>query len=299
MFSFRQLECFVVVAEELHYGRAAARLRIGQPPLSQQIRRLETDLSVNLFKRTRRSVELTEAGRVFLAQARSILETRRRSMVLAQRAARGELGVLRLALVPGGEAPVLAILRRFAELRPEISIEISILTTTRQLEALRGGAVDAGFLRPPAPDKQLGSRIVARESLIVAVPRRHPLARPGAVAIRDLSNQPMILFPRRISPDYYDKIVSLFQRSGASLNVVQDSEHVQTTLSLIAAGFGLSVFPESIRVCSHEDVVYQTLSTASFRVETALVWRSDQVTEALQELLRALPVIQKKISQGT
>lgn len=299
MFSFRQLECFVAVAEELHFGRAAARLRIGQPPLSQQIRRLESAVSVGLLKRTRRSVELTEAGRVFLTQARYILEARRRSLILAQRAARGELGALRIALVPGGEAPVVGILRRFAEIRPEISIEISILTTAGQLEALRADAVDAGFLRAPPPHKQLASRIVARESLIVAVPRSHPLALASGIAMRDLSNQPMILFPRRISPDYYDKVVSLFQRSDASLNVVQDSEHVQTTLSLVAAGFGLSVFPESIRTCTHEDVVYQPLSGVSFRVETALVWRRDQVTEALQALLRALPVILKKISQST
>lgn len=291
MFSFRQLECFIAVAEELHFRRAAARLRIGQPPLSQQIRRLETDLSVRLLNRTRRSVELTEAGRVFLAQARSILEERRRSLILVQRAARGELGALRIAVVPAGEAPVLAILRRFAETRPEISIEISILTTAGQLEALRGGAIDVGFLRPPVPDQQLAFRVVARESLIVAVPRSHPLARPGAVAIRELSNQPMILFPRRISPEYYDRVVSLFHRSGASLNVVQDSEHVQTTLSLVAAGFGLSVFPESIRACSYEDVVYQTLSDASSWVETALVWRPDLVTEALRELLSVVPEI--------
>lgn len=285
MFSFRQLECFVAVAEELHFGRAAARLKIGQPPLSQQIRRLEAGLHVRLLNRTKRKVELTEAGQVFLAQARAMLGERQRSLSLVQRVARGELGTLRIALVPSGEAPALTALRRLAEHRPDIAIEIEILTSAGQLEALRGGAIDAGFMRTPIPDQQLASRVVAREALIVAVPRTHPLAQSRTVRLRELSEQPMIIFPRRIAPEYYDEVVSLFHGSGASLNVVQHSEHVQTTLSLVAAGFGVSVLPESICAYTREDVVYRRITGAVSWVETALVWRRDQVSETLRELL--------------
>jgi len=281
MFTFRHLEVFIAVAEELHFGRAAERLGIGQPPLSQLIHRLEADLGVDLLARTRRKVELTDAGRTFLAEARALLDQAARARSLAVRAGRGEVGALSIAIVPTADNfTLMRVIRAFGARHPDVRVSIRSLSTAAQVEALHRNEIHAGFVRMPVRDPRLEARVILRESLVVALPRDHRLARHRRVPLRLVSQEPIVLFPRRLAPDYYDSLVSAFYAAGLSLNVAHESEHVQTMLGLIVSGFGISLLPESIREFQHAGIVFRPLTPAHPTVETGLVAdpRNDSTT---------------------
>ena len=230
--NLRHLQYFIAVAEELHFGRAAARLHIAQPPLSQMIRRLESELKVTLFRRNRRTVELTAAGSAFLVHARLAVAELERGREAAARAERGQVGQLVLGMVPSGDTKLFTeVLRRFGERFPEVRLVLQSLSTTAQVEAIQEGHLDVGFLRMPVRAPWLAIRAISRETLVVALPSCHPLARKKTVRLSDLSDEPNIMFPRRLAPDYYDSIVSLFRQSGQRLHIAQEAEHVQMHLS--------------------------------------------------------------------
>jgi DNA-binding transcriptional LysR family regulator len=281
-----QLRYFVAVAEELHFGRAASRLHIAQPPLSRQIRELEEELGVPLFSRTKRRVGLTDAGRTLLEEARVALAQLDRAADLARRAGQGEIGQLVVSVVPTVDHKVFTrILRSFSMRYPKVQVVIRSLSTAAQVQGLLMGTLQAGFLRMPVKEDGLVVRSVSREPLVAALPTAHRLASAGRLSLAALADVPLLIFPRQLAPGYYDTIVSLFQRAGLHLRIAQEAEHLQTILGLVAAGFGVSLLPGSVRNIRSRGVIYRWLADRRPLVETAIAYRAGASSEVLRAFI--------------
>lgn len=260
----RQLRYFIAVAEELHFRRAAARLHISQPPLSQQIARLEQELGCRLLSRTRRRVELTAAGEAFLRDARAMLDELDVAVATARRIEAGQAGLLRvnfvgsalLSIVPG-------IIQRFRRGRPNVEIELRERSTLEQLRALSGGLVDVGLVRPPIDtDDVLAAEVVMRERTVAAIPSGHPLARRARISLRSLAAEPLILFPREQAPGFHDLLTGRLAATGTSPHVVQYAPEMTTIIGLVAAGIGVSPVPASVARLGLDGVTYRPLTGA-------------------------------------
>jgi DNA-binding transcriptional LysR family regulator len=282
----RHLRYFVAVAEELHFRRAAERLHIAQPPLSQQILAFEQELNVKLFFRTKRKVELSHAGQLLLDQARQILSLAERAAQTAQRAARGEIGHLAIGLSPTADLIVLPrILPEFRKRFPAIDLTLYGLSAKDQIAAIHENRLQVGLVRLPGDDKQLTAEPLMREPLIAVLPEGHRLASYQRIPISVIAAEPHVLFPRRNAPSYYDIIVTLYREAGSSLKVTQEVDTIQTTLSLVAAGLGVSIQPQSVRQLGRTGVVYRPLRGRVPYVEIGAIYRPGDRSEALQSFL--------------
>jgi len=283
----RHLRYFVAVAEELHFGRAAERLHISQPPLSMQIRALEDALGVQLLLRTQRRVSLTQAGAVFLGEARQILARTESAVLLAQRASRGEVGDLAVGFVSTADYNVLPpLLREFRTRAPAVRLTLHESTTDRQLADLVDGRIDVGFVLPPVEDLRLAYRTIHREPLVAALPARHPLARKsGKVRLAALAEAPFILFPRPLAPSLYDAVVSFCRSAGFSPHVEQEAVQMQTIVSLVSAEIGVALIPASLQHLGRTGVTYKALVEASPLTEIGLAWRRDDPLATLKVFL--------------
>lgn len=287
----RHLRYFTAVAEELNFTRAAARLHMAQPPLSQQIRQLEEELGVRLFDRTKHEVKLTDAGRVVLAEARRTLEQAERVAIAAQRVSQGVFGRLRVGF-PGSfpHTTLPAILRTFRAKFPGVELTLHERSTEEQIEALEAGAIDVGFLRLPVENAPAGLAIqpILREPLIVALPKRHALARRPKVTARALANEPFILFPRHGAPGLYDQIEAICRRAKFKPSVAQEATQIQTIISLVSAGLGVAIVPQSMQTLHREQVVYRPLAGKSVMTEMAIAYEKDNPSMALRSFLGVL-----------
>jgi len=284
----RHLRYFVAVADELHFGRAAEKLHISQPPLSMQIRSLEDELGVTLLNRTRRHVSLTRAGQAFLQDARQILEKTDQAVLTARRAGRGEIGELAVGFISVADYNLLPlVLREFRRRYPMVSLSLKEATTDAQMEDLREGRIDVGFLLPPVTEPTIESVPVLREPLIAALPERHPLAtRSGPIALNELATTPFIITPRHMAPGLYDDIVSVCHAAGFSPQVTQEAIQMQTVISLVSAEMGVALIPRSLRNLKRTGVVYKSLKDKSPMSEIHLAWRAGDSLPALQLFLR-------------
>ncbi|HEX2531739.1 MAG TPA: LysR family transcriptional regulator [Burkholderiaceae bacterium] len=290
----RQLRYFVAVAEELHFGRAAARLHMTQPPLSQTIQSLEAGLGTPLFVRTQRNVALTPAGAALLPQARTILQQAAALPQLAQRAASGASGTFSLSFVSSADYSVLpALLREFRQAWPQVQIELREATTDVQLEELAQQRIDAGLLIPPLPERakaELDYLPVLKEPLLLAAPQEMKLVRgQSRIALRALADTPLIIFPRRIAPGLHDTILACFHAAGTTPRIGQEAIQMQTIVGLVSAGMGIALVPQSVSNLKRAGVEYRLLADPVPLVETGLAWRRDNrspVLAAFLELLR-------------
>ncbi|MBD2246389.1 LysR family transcriptional regulator [Nostoc sp. FACHB-888] len=284
----RHLRYFIAVAEELHFSKAAERLHIAQPPLSQQIQQLEAELGVELFQRkTKRQVQLTEAGQVFLQEAYQLFAQLSKAIDLTQRTGRGEKGKLRVgftSLVTYDLLPV--ILRRFREQFPEVELVLQELTTTQQEQALFNHRIHVGFAHPPLEDNTLNQECIQKEGLIVALLETHLLARQENISVRSLLRENFIMFPRHLGPGLYDQILSLCQQGSFSPKVTQEAIQMQTIIGLVSAGMGIAIVPSSLQNLQRAGVVYRALEEKTPLVETAVVWRQEDMTPVLREFLQ-------------
>lgn len=289
----RHLRYFVVLAEELNFSRAAKRLHIAQPPLSQQIRKLEEELGVQLFVRTKRSVRLTDAGEVFLEEALKVLKQAESATHAAQRAQRGEIGRLSVGFVGSAAYELLPrALRLYRTRFPGVELSLHQLTTTEQVHALHSREIDAGFLRPPVHDPTLSLEAVLREPLVAALPQTHRLADRKTIRLTELANEDFILYPRHLGPGTHDQIVSLCQRAGFSPRIGQEAVEMQTIVGLVAAGLGVSLVPASVEGLRSKDVVYKRMEDHTPDWEIAVVWRKQEDSSArLQKFLKVVRIV--------
>lgn len=271
----RHLRYFVTVAEELHFGRAAEKLHISQPPLSMQIRSLEEELGVMLLHRTQRHVSLTQAGHVFLQEARQILARLEQAVLMTRRAGRGEIGELSVGFISVADYNVLpVVLRKFRQRFPLVNLILRESTTDAQIRDLLGGRIDVGFVLPPIDEPALQSVCIVSEPLVAALPDRHPLAqRPGKLALANLKDAPFILFPRPMAPGLYDDVVSFCRAAGFSPRVEQEAIQMQTIVSLVSAELGVALIPASLTNLRRTGVTYKAIRETSPLTEIHLAWR--------------------------
>jgi DNA-binding transcriptional LysR family regulator len=261
----RQLRYFLAVAEELHFRRAAARLHISQPPLSQQIRALEEEMGCLLFARTRRRVELTAAGEAFVRDARALLTELDGAVATARRIGAGQTGRLRINFVGSALFSIVpASVHRFRAARPTIEVELRESSTVEQQRAVSAGVVDVGLVRLPVePDPELTVEVVLRERTAVALPVGHPLAELRRVPLRRLAPEPFVLFPRAQAPGFHDLVIGSVAATGAPPRVVQYAPEMLTIIGLVAAGIGISLVPESVARLALEGVTYRPVAGAA------------------------------------
>jgi DNA-binding transcriptional LysR family regulator len=289
----RQLRYFVTVAEELHFGRAAERLHMTQPPLSQAIAGLEELLGTPLFLRNRRQVELTPAGSALLPEARRMLLEAAELPELVRRAAAGEAGRLSLAFITSADYSVLPpLMRRYRAAFPQVHITLQEATSDLQVEDLLRDRIDAGLLIPPLPDKAragLDYVKVLEEPLILCAPTGLDALRGGGpVKLQDLPPLPLVIFPRHIAPALHDAILSCLRAAGITPTIGQQAIQMQTIVSLVSGGMGLALVPESVSNLMRPGVEYRALADPTPLVETGLAWRRDNASPVLQGFLELL-----------
>jgi DNA-binding transcriptional LysR family regulator len=274
----RQLRYFVAVAEELHFRRAAARLHISQPPLSQQIAALEDEIGCRLLERTRRRVELTPAGEAFLRDARATLAELDVAVSTARAIDAGQEGVLRVGFVGSALLSIVpSTVQRFRRARPGVEIELRERSTVEQLRAVSTGLVDVGLVRSPIEtDESLHTEVVMRERTVAALPEGHPLARLRRVPLRRLASQPLVLFPRRQAPGYHDLLIGRLAATGSTPHVAQYAPEMMTIIGLVAAGIGVSPVPASVAHLAIDGVTYRPLSGAPDTELVAVTRGADQ-----------------------
>ncbi len=292
---------FLAVAETLHFGRAAKQLGITQPPLTQAIQKLESQLGVLLFNRTRRAVALTPAGTTLLEPARSMLQAARALPSVARSAAHGTAGTLRLGFVSTVGFEILPRwLRSFRECYPNVAVQLREATMDQQLTALAQGELDAAFVLHA--QQSLDSTLltlprvtIGTEPLVIAAPAGAPAANPRALRVEELLRQPLIVFPRRSAPSLYDAILSLYHRHCATPTFAQEAIQMQTIINLVSAGLGIALVPEVVSRFRRRGVRYRPLPAGlrkgAPRCETSLVWNpaAPPVVARFVEHIRGLP----------
>jgi DNA-binding transcriptional LysR family regulator len=297
----RHLRYFVAVAEELNFGRAAERLHIAQPPLSRQIRDLERELGTPLFERVPKGVALTAAGRAFLPEARLTLAQAERAQRTAQRAARGEVGRLRIGFVEAASySGVLPEVLGFFRMHlPSIGLSLFEMDSMElQVEAFREGRIDLGLMHgaPPDADRWLKVESVYAEPLVAAVPETHRLASRTRVALADFAEEPFLLFPRHVGPAMYDDIIARCRAAGFSPRVVQTVAGWHTLAGLVGAGVGVTFIPRSLTRPGRPDVKHPAVKGLDVQMEISAAWKlgdrspvRERFVTALRAVARARP----------
>lgn len=289
---------FVAVAEELHFGRAAARLHMTQPPLTQAIAHLEKLLVVRLFDRTKRSVRMTEAAIALLPQVLDLLARAEALPEQARAAAAGEVGRLRLAFVStAGFSLLPAWVRAFREHDPQVQLDLLEATGDMQLQAFECHDIDAGVMlhSPGFAPPGLERRLIAREPLLLALADHHPLAAKASLALDEVLAEPLVIFPRRILPSLHDAIFGMYHAGAQSPQVAQEAIQMQTIVNLVSAGLGVAWVPDSVRQFQRPGVVYRSVAGKTGRrvpvCETSLFWPADAVNPCVQRFVAFAPVL--------
>jgi DNA-binding transcriptional LysR family regulator len=280
----RHFRYFIAVAEERHFGRAARRLGIAQPPLSRQIQALEAELGVQLFERSRRMVELTSAGQSLLGHARSIFQTVDLALHEASRAARGEVGRLAVGY-PSSVAysGLVELLRAFRQHAPDVQLVLREMPPQDQIDALKDREIDVGFVRNPIADPALAVERVRSEPLVLAMPADHPLASRRRVPLELLRDEPFVSIPRQRAPAFFDHIMRICHEAGFSPRVVQEAAQLDL-VSLVAAGFGVAIVPLSLKDARRGDIVVRPIQ-GSPTTELLVAWRRENASPALRSFL--------------
>lgn len=289
MFTFDQLAGFIAVAEELHFGRAAERLNMTQPPLSRQIQKLEKIVGAELLERDNRKVELTPAGKLFLEEARRLMALAERAPLTARRVASGRSGVLRIGFTAASGFSILGpLLEELSGIIPDVDIDLQELVTGEQLNGLLTGELDLGLARPPFDDETFDSHLLYRESMVLAVPSGHPLTLLGRdITAEDFKDEPLIMHSPTQARYFYDLVVKTLPIRHA--NVVHTVSQILTMVSLVAAKRGLAFVPHSATLLGINGVEFLPLESArGEEVELHALWNRRITNPALARLLRDL-----------
>lgn len=292
----RQFIYFITVAEELHFGRAAERLRMTQPPLSKQIQQFEEEIGVTLFKRNKRHVELTTAGEFFLPEARQVLAQAEQAVSTAQRAQRGEFGRLVIGFVGSATYDILPrFIREYRKNFPDVAVVLHELSTPDQISALIGNRIDIGLLHPPINSSLIEAEPVKQGFAALALPKNHPLAEKKKLHIEDLRDQSFILVSREIWPGLYDEFLSLFRDVPFSPNIVQEATEYQMVVGLVSAGIGIGVVPAGAEKLFNLDVVYREIAGIKLHAVLSLARRKTNSNPAMHQFISLTRKIGKVI----
>src|SRR4051812_16852229 len=292
----RQLRYFVAVAEERHFGRAAERLHISQPPLSQHIRRLESEIGAPLLRRTTRRVELTSGGAVLLARARDILSAVDDATEDTRRASNGGFGRLAIGFTGSATYATLpALAGALREALPGVMLDLrGELLTPAQVAGLLDGSLDLGLLRPPVRERELEVELLWREPLVAVLPEAHRLARAGVVPLEELRDEPFVTYPSHFRSVLHDAVEATCAAHGFRPRVALEASETATLVSFVAAGIGVSLVPDSVRHMTVHGAVYRPLGPGAAEVELAVAWRRDDRTPVLE---RALGIVRAALSR--
>jgi DNA-binding transcriptional LysR family regulator len=287
---FRRLKFFLSVAQELHFTRAASKLHIAQPHLSQEIRKLEHELGIELFTRTRRSVALTPAGYVFLERVRTIFDATAEAVRAAQRASRGEVGKLAIGFVSAaGYAVVPRAIAKFRRTHPDVELILSELNSDEGVQDVTSGRLDVCLLHPPRYlEPELCVETTWHEPLVVALPRGHALASRGRVNLNQLKTEPLVLWHREIASRLHDDVIAACAAAGFEPCVAQQAVRLATVVSLVASGVGYAIIPATMAQAGTKAAVYLPLAGKKFSVPMAFVWRRKEVPPALGPFMAAV-----------
>lgn len=281
MFTFEQLRSFVTLADELHFGRAAERLNMTQPPLSRQIQKLEQELGFSLFERTSKRVELTRAGKVFVAEAEKLLTMAATSSAMAKRIAKGAAGQLRIGITASGTLALLGeLLEGMEAAAPGVEVSVDEMVSHAQIAAVERGAIDLAFVRPEPERPGLVSRVILQEPLVAAIGRRHPLAVTSrSLAVEELAGESIL----RYHPTEAEYFRVLVARTLANVETrpSQLLTQIHSMVALVAANQGIALVPDSAKRLGMQGVVYRRIKGARTLVETRAVWRRDNANPAL------------------
>ena len=295
---------FLVLAETLHFGQAAERLHMTQPPLTLAIQQIESRLGVSLFERSRRRVALTPAGEALVAPVRQLLQQAGALAEVAQAAGRGAVGRLRLGFVSTvGFGPLPGWLRGFRDAEPGVTVHLREATTDVQMQALERGEADAGFvLHAPGMAPPLSNLSTGVEPMVLAVPESSEVATAARLTLPPVLAQPLIIFPRAIAPSVFDAVLAFYHRHGVSPAIAQEAIQMQTIVNLVSAGLGLAWVPKSMTQMRRPGVVYRGLppsqSAGSPRCETSLVWtdRAGPVVQRFVQFIASEMAVQRGLA---
>jgi DNA-binding transcriptional LysR family regulator len=291
----RQLRYFVAVAEERHYGRAAQRLHMSQPPLSMQIKALERELGIELLERTSRRVALTDAGRAFLERAKTILDAIEEAREIARGAEQGTQGRLEVGFISSATLSLLPpSIRLFRERFGGVELELKELTSAQQIDALYEGGIRVGLVRLPLRAPGIRFEPVLEERLVIALPSGHALEGLDRVSLETIADLPLIFFTRQLIPGFHAQIVELFQRVGAFPKVAQHAVHLQTIVGLVASGVGIAILPSSAQRVSREGVVYRALDVPDATSWMGLAWVEGDESKLVRNFVRTV----REVAEG-
>jgi DNA-binding transcriptional LysR family regulator len=292
------LEAVVVLAETLHFGRAADRLHVSQPALSKRIKRLEERIGGPLLVRGYRDVRLTEAGRLLAGRGRHLIQESAATVALTQRAARGEAGLLRIGF---GIATILGlvpdVLLRFRRAYPEVQLSLRDMPTPDQVSALANREIDVGFVRRPVSDDRLVMRPVLDERLVVALGPRSPWV--PKLGLRSVAGEPFIIIARTRSASFYDHALSVCAAAGFAPRIVQEAGELFTVLSLVRAGLGVSLVPRSAALMRLPGVRFRELTISKAAWNIALAWHRDSDDAPLvRRFVEMVPIAAERRTRG-
>lgn len=283
---FNQLRCFITLAEELHFGKAAEKLYLSQPALSRQIQTLEAELKIQLFDRTSRRVQLTLAGEKFLETALLIVMEGDRGIQIAKQIARSEKAQLKIGFTNSALHNIVpSILTKYRQVYPDVKLILSSGGTENLVAALCSREIDIGFLYPPLREKSIATEAVSEESFLVVLPETHQLAKLELVSVKSLANEPLILYPRSLAPVMYAQFIETFQQHRIDPNIVQEVQMAHTRIGLVAAGIGISFIFSSLQSLKIEGVVYRPLKEDFPKLKLAVAWRKADLSPILPDFL--------------
>jgi DNA-binding transcriptional LysR family regulator len=286
---FRHLRYFLMLAEELHFGRAAQRLAISQPPLSLNIQQLEASVGAPLFTRNSRGVQLTAAGQAFVPAARALLAQASAAAREARDVAEGQSGQLQI----GFAGTMLycglpQILSRFQLSHPRLRLVLRELSSTEQLSELLRDRLDVGFVHTPRVPPGFEQILVASQPLVACLPENHPLARAPSLRLQDLQGQSLVVVSRTVSPDYHERILQCCEHAGWMPQVVHELRHWLSVVSLVSQGQGAALVPQALQQSAMAGAVFVPLQDVDVRYDTRCLWRSDRDQTALQDFVQAV-----------
>lgn len=285
----RSLRYFVAVAQEKSFSRAATLLHISQPPLSRQIRKLEEELGAELFERNTRHVRLTSVGVSFYENARRTLDQADLAMQIARKTTKGEMGTIRIGHLAYADLTIIPkLLPRLVEAYPGVQFELQTLTGAIQLEALHNGSIDVAFVHLPVGGDDFAVERVLRHPYVLAVPSTHRFAKRASVPLSALAGERYVFFARRKDPSLYDSVIGFCRAAGVILNIAYETDHMQTTLGLVAAGLGVALLPSAITTVVRPGIAYVRIRPANAWYEMHVVTRRDERSAAVENMLRTL-----------